>query len=134
MAAELEAAFRRLESALAAGDLPTFWGMILPDAVIMDEDLPVRVDRQGFQDHIGFHSPEVWENFAWKPMEVRFVARESAAVVAGSAMFRGKPRGSGYRLRPLLFTQGWSKLVEGWRLASWQQSPLVGHVTKASPG
>lgn len=130
----LESAFAGLVAALARGDLPGFYGAILADAVIMDEDLPFPVDRAGFEAHIAFHGPAIWEGFAWKPSDVRFVADGEAGFVAGFAMFRGKPKGSGYRLRPMLFSQGWSRGAAGWKLASWQQSPVVGHVTQGSPG
>lgn len=130
----IEAAFRALVLALDKGDLDGFYGVMLPDAAIMDEDLPFRVDRAGFQAHISFHGPLNWEGFAWRPQDVRFVRAGTTGAAAGSAMFRGKPRDAGFRLRPMLFSQGWSLEPQGWRLASWQQSPVIGHVTRQSPG
>ena len=132
--ASLEAAFEALTAALARGDLDAFYGVMLPDAMIMDEDLPFRVDKAGFQAHIAFHGPDNWEGFAWKPSSPRFAVSGSTGVVAGFAMFRGKPRDAGFRLRPMLFSQGWTQAASGWRLASWQQSPVIGHVTTQSPG
>lgn len=132
--AELESAFAALVAALGRGDLDGFYNLILPDAFIVDEDLPFRVDRDGFRDHIAFHTSGVWDGFAWKPYDVRFSRAGDAGVSAGFAMFRGKPRDSGFRLRPMLFTQGWARTPQGWRVASWQQSPVVGHVTNQSPG
>ncbi len=130
----LDAAFGRLVAALGSGDLPNFYGLILPDAPIIDEDLPFRVDRAGFEEHVAFHTSGVWEGFAWKPYSVRFARMGGTGVAAGFAMFRGKPKDSGFRLRPTLFSQGWVRLAEGWRVASWQQSPVVGHTTRQSPG
>jgi ketosteroid isomerase-like protein len=130
----LRSAFDSLTAALAKGDLPGFYGMMLPDAVIMDEDLPFRVDRAGFQAHIAFHTQDNWESFAWRPHDVRFAVAGNTGVAAGFAMFRGKPRDAGFRLRPMMFSQGWTREKDTWRLASWQQSPIVGHVTAQSPG
>ena len=131
---ELEQAFRSLENALATGDLDAFYGHILADAVIMDEDLPFRVDRAGFQEHIAFHLNSTWEGFSWKPHHVRVQQQGNTGVAAGFAMFRGKPRDAGFRLRPMMFSQGWIKLPEGWRMSSWHQSPIIGHVSAQSPG
>jgi ketosteroid isomerase-like protein len=130
----LQAAFGAMVDALARGDLDGFYGVILEDAMIMDEDLPFRVNRAGFQAHIAFHGPDNWEGFAWRPTDMRFAVSGSTGVVTGFAMFRGKPRDAGFRLRPMLFSQGWTQRPAGWRLASWQQSPVIGHVTTQSPG
>jgi hypothetical protein len=131
---ELEHAFGALVKALGEGDLPGFYGLILPDAPIIDEDLPFRVDRAGFEEHVAFHTSGVWEGFAWRPYAVRFAQTGSSGFVAGFAMFRGKPKDAGFRLRPTLFSQGWTRTPAGWRVASWQQSPVVGHATGQSPG
>jgi ketosteroid isomerase-like protein len=132
--ANLETAFATLTDALAKGDLERFYGVMLPDAMIMDEDLPFRVDKAGFQSHIAFHGPEIWEGFAWKPQAMRFTVAGDTGAVAGFAMFRGKPKDAGFRLRPMMFSQGWVNENENWMLASWHQSPIVGHATGQSPG
>lgn len=129
----LSAAFDALTAALRQGDVATFFGMLLPDAQIMDEDLPFRVDRAGFQDHISFHGPTNWQGFEWRPHDVRFVENGTTGVAAGFAMFRGKPRDAGFRLRPMMFSQGWAKVDGEWKVASWHQSPVVGHATHQSP-
>jgi ketosteroid isomerase-like protein len=130
----LASAFRALERALLEADLEAFYGAMLPDAAILDEDLPFRVNTSGFRNHIAFHGLDNWEGFAWKPHDVRVVEQGSSGIVCGFALFRGKPRDAGYRLRPMLFTQGWTHTGEGWRMASWHQSPLVGHLFQPSPG
>lgn len=132
--AALQSAFNSMVLALEKGDLDGFYGVMLPDAVIMDEDLPFRVDKAGFQAHIAFHGPGNWESFAYKPYDVRFASLGGTGVASGFAMFRGKPKDAGFRLRPMMFLQGWTREREGWRLASWQQSPVVGHVARPSPG
>jgi len=130
----LQTAFQGLVDALARGDLDGFYGVMRDDAMIMDEDLPFRVNKKGFQAHIDFHGPDNWDGFAWRPEAPRFAISDETGVIAGFAMFRGKPRDAGFRLRPMLFSQGWTMTPTGWRLISWQQSPLVGHVTTQSPG
>jgi hypothetical protein len=132
--ASLQAAFQAMVDALTRGDLDAFYGAIVENAMIMDEDLPFRVDRAGFQAHIAFHGPDNWEGFAWRPTDMRFAASGSTGAVTGFAMFRGKPRGAGFRLRPMMFSQGWTQTAVGWRMVSWQQSPVIGHVTTQSPG
>lgn len=127
-------AFAALVAALGRGDLEGLYGLILPDAYIVDEDLPFRVDRDGFRDHIAFHTSGIWDGFAWKPYDVRFAETGATGVSAGFAMFRGRPKDAGFRLRPMMFTQGWTRTRDGWRVVSWQQSPIVGHVTQQSPG
>jgi hypothetical protein len=129
----LKEAFAGLVAALEKGNLDGFYGAIMPDAVIMDEDLPFRVDRSGFQNHIAFHASGPWEGFVWKPADVRFSTLGDVGSATGFAMFRGKPRDAGFRLRPMLFTQGWTNAAHGWRIASWHQSPIVGHVHRPSP-
>lgn len=129
----LEQAFLRLTEALAAGDLDLFYALMLPDAMILDEDGPFRVNRAGFQDHIAFHVSGTWESFAWKPSGVSFCSIGDSGAVAGFSMFCGKPRDAGFRLRPMLFTQSWTKLDGEWRLAAWQLSPIIGYVQQQSP-
>ena len=129
----LKAVFGALEQALATGDLDGFYGAMIDDAVILDEDLPFVCNKAGFQDHIAFHGPDNWEGFAWKPRDMRFAARGGAGSVVGFSTFRGKPRGSGYRIRPMMFSQGWFRQGGAWKLASWHQGPIVGYVTLPSP-
>jgi hypothetical protein len=129
----LEAAVRGLEHALATGDLDGFYGAMAADAVILDEDLPFAGDKAAFQDHISFHGPANWEGFAWKPKDVRILCQDGAGSVVGFAIFRGKPRDAGYRLRPMLFSQAWAWMQGRWQLVAWHQSPVIGHVSQQSP-
>jgi hypothetical protein len=130
----LHTAFAALTDALAKGNLDGFYRLMLPDAVIMDEDLPFRVDKAGFRGHIAFHGLDNWEGFAWKPQDMRFAVVRDTGAITGFAMFRGKPKDAGFRLRPMMFSQGWVNQKGAWMLASWHQSPIVGHATGQSPG
>ncbi|MEM6835094.1 MAG: DUF4440 domain-containing protein [Sphingomonadales bacterium] len=129
----LAEAFETLRNALATGDLEGFYGLILPEAHILDEDLPFAGDKAAFQDHISFHGPDNWEGFGWIPRDLRFFQQRGTGSVVGYSTFRGKPRDAGYRIRPMMFSQGWRKADGDWKLALWHQSPIVGHVTRISP-
>ena len=129
----LEKAFVDLTESLAVGDLDRFFDFMLPDAMILDEDGPFRVDRAGFKEHIDFHVSGTWESFAWKPRCVSYSAIADSGAVAGFAMFGGKPRDAGFRLRPVLFTQSWTRIDGAWRLAGWQLSRIIGYVQQQSP-
>lgn len=131
----LRSAFDGMVAALAGGDIDGFWSYFHPSVTMIDEDAPWRFDLAGIKDHIGFHaSPGIWEGFAWKPRENRIVVNGSTGVVAGGATFRGKPKDAGYRLRHLLFVQGWTREADRWRMVVWHQSPIIGHVSNGSPG
>ncbi len=129
----LREAFAALENALATGDLESFYGCMIEDAVILDEDLPFAGDKAAFQDHISFHGPDNWEGFAWKPRDLKIACAGDAGSVVGFSTFRGKPTGSGYRIRPMMFSQGWFLSSGQWKLASWHQGPIIGHVVNQSP-
>ncbi|RME65325.1 MAG: nuclear transport factor 2 family protein, partial [Alphaproteobacteria bacterium] len=124
----LRLAFARLEAALAAGDLDGFYGLIDDRAAIIDEDIPFLLSKAGFMDHIGFHIAGIWESFSWQSRQPAFRTFGRTGIVAGFATFRGKPIDSGYRQRHLLFSQGWNRFDDGWRLVNWHQSPIDGHI------
>lgn len=131
--ASLKSAFAALENALATGDLDTFYGCMIEDAIILDEDLPYAGNKSAFQDHISFHGPDNWEGFAWKPRDLHVSCVANAGSVVGFSTFRGKPVDAGYRIRPMMFSQGWFFDNGKWKLASWHQGPIIGHVTSQSP-
>lgn len=131
---EFQDAFRAFVQSLATGDLDTFYATIHDSATIYDEDIPFRLTKSGFKDHIDFHISGLWEGFSWQDRNPNFRVFGSTGLVASFATFRGKPVDSGYRQRHMAFTQGWHKFDEGWRLISWHQSPFDGHILEASPG
>ena len=130
----VETAFRDHIGALSRGDLATFYGTMAPDAVLMDEDLPFPVEREAYEDHIGFHVSGIWSEFSWHPFSETFLDEGDSGVVVGFAMFRGKPVDAGYRLRPMIFSQCWAREDGEARLVAWHLSPVVGHVSEQSPG
>ena len=130
----LKAAFESLSNALATGDLAGFYGLMHPNAVVIDEDIPFLGRRAEFEQHIDWHISGIWESFSWNPKTPRFIARENGGAVVGNAIFRGKPIDSGYRQRYLFFSQGWVKTDNLWQMVSWHQSTLDGHVLNGSPG
>ncbi|MDG2243305.1 MAG: nuclear transport factor 2 family protein [Rhodospirillaceae bacterium] len=132
--AEFEEAFQTFVQTLATGDLDAFYATIHEDAVIIDEDIPFRLTKAGFKDHIDFHIGGMWEGFTWQDRNPNFRTFGDTGLVASFATFRGKPVDSGYRQRHMAFTQGWHNFDEGWRLINWHQSPFDGHILEASPG
>ncbi len=126
-------AFDRMVQALKEGRLDDFYGAMHERFVMIDEDSPWRMSKAAFQEHIGFHIGGVWDSFAWVPVSITARAFGRTGVVAGTAMFRGKPKDAGFRLRPLLFSQAWAQSDAGWQLLNWHQSPIVGLVAQASP-
>lgn len=131
---EFQDAFRAFVQSLATGDLDTFYATIHDSATIYDEDIPFRLTKSGFKDHIDFHISGLWEGFSWQDRNPNYRVFGNTGLVASFATFRGKPVDSGYRQRHMAFTQGWHKFDEGWRLISWHQSPFDGHILEASPG
>ncbi len=97
----------------------------------MDEDLPFRVDKAGFEAHIAFHGPANWEGSNGG----RMTCGSSSRATLAWRRLRHVPRRRArrLRLRPMLFSQGWSRTTAGWKIASWQQSLVIGHVTRQSP-
>lgn len=133
MARKLEEAFETWRAALNEGELERFYGAIDEDAVIFDEDIPFRLSKDDFIDHIGFHTRGLWDAFEWRPRELRFQKRGDTGVVSGYATFRGKPRDAGFRQRFMGFTQTWVRRDGDWRLVCWHQGPLHGQLDGASP-
>lgn len=132
--ASLRSAYEAFIACLANADIEGFYAVIDDDVVILDEDIPYPLSKQGFQDHISFHGPQNWEGFLYKPREYKLAVQGDTGVIAGYSTFRGKPRDAGYRQRHMMFSQGWRKDGQGWRLVSWHQSPLDGHILGVSPG
>ena len=130
---EFESAFRTFVQTLATGDLDAFYATIHESATIIDEDIPFRLTKAGFKDHIDFHISGLWEGFQWQDRNPNFRVFGDTGLVASFATFRGKPVDSGYRQRHMAVTQRWHKFDEGWRLISWHQSPFDGHILEASP-
>jgi len=134
-AASLRAAFDRFAATLAGGDLPGFLGLFHDDAVVIAEDVPFRLGKQEFAEHLGFHGPSNWESYAWVPRAFRVEVFGNTGFVAGGATFRGKPKDAGFRLRHMLQTMGWHRGDDGqWRIVSFHQSPIVGLIEDGSPG
>jgi hypothetical protein len=131
---EVENAFGKLAAALKSGDLASFYGSMHTDFTMVDEDSPFRMNKEQFQDHIGFHVGGVWNRFEWLPLDTTARAFGSSGLVTGTATFRGKPADDGFRIRHLLFTQTWVREATGWQLLLWHQSSLDGHIIGVSPG
>ncbi len=130
----LAATFERLSQSLNAGDGAAFLAVFDERAICIDEDAPFRMDKAGFVEHLGFHDSTTWENFAWVPREARHLVRGDSGFTAGTVTFRGKPRDAGFRQRHMLITITWHRDAGVWRIVSFHQTPVWGHVDGASPG
>ena len=129
----LETTFQKWATALNEGDLDSFYGAIDDGIVRFDEDLPWRLNKSDFMEHIAFHIPN-WDSFAWIPRELNFTCRNSVGIVSGYATFRGKPKDAGFRQRFMGFTQTWIESGDGsLKLVCWHQGPLLGQIEGASP-
>jgi ketosteroid isomerase-like protein len=130
---ELQAAFSAWKDGLNKGDLDAFYSWIHDEVVIYDEDIPFRLSKADFVNHIEFHSRGLWEFFEWVPRELRFQGWGDAGVVSGYAIFRGKPKDAGFRQRFMGFSQTWVREGGKWQLVCWHQGPLHGQLDGASP-
>lgn len=131
----LEAAFNDWTRALNEGDLDAFWTYFDEESETLDEDYPWRMTKDEFIDHINFHAggKGLWEHFQWLPREVNVKVWGTTGHVSGYSTFRGKPRDAGFRQRFMGFTITWFFGDDGWRVACWHQSPLMGRIEGASP-
>ena len=129
----LNEAFQDWVKALNGGDITHFLAMHHADALFIDEDVPFRMDKGEFIDHLGFHDAKIWESFSWVPRTAEMRLFHTTGIVAGLATFRGKPRDAGFRLRHLLYMLGWTYEQRSWRVVSLHLSPVLGHVIASSP-
>jgi ketosteroid isomerase-like protein len=134
--ASLRTAFDRLSKTLNGGDVDGFLALFHERAVVIDEDSPFRNTKEQFIDHLGFHGAKNWEGFAWVPRDTRLFVRGNTGYTAGTVTFRGKPVDSGFRLRHMMHTIGWSRPAAGadWKIVLFHQAPLYGHLHGTSPG
>ncbi len=133
----LEAAFQEWARTLNAGELDRHYAFYDPDAEILDEDYPWRMNKEDFIDHIGFHATGggngMWEFFQWIPREVNVKTWGTTGHVSGFSTFRGKPRDAGFRQRFMGFTLTLRHAEGRWQVVSWHQSVLLGRIQGASP-
>lgn len=129
----LESEFRRGFGAFGnAGAIDDFFGFIDDQAIAIDEDHPFIMGKAQFRDHIQFHL-ESWESLAWIPYDTRFDVEGDAGIVSTAFTLRGKPRGSGFRLRHGLATVVCHHDGRGWRAVALTFDALIGHIDGASP-
>ena len=130
---QLETVFLKWADHLGLGELDEFYDMMHEQIVIFDEDLPWRLTKRDFIEHIGFHVPN-WDSFEWVPRELQYTCQNSVGIVSGYATFRGKPKDAGFRQRFMGFTQTWTTTSsDTMSLICWHQGPLLGQIEGASP-
>ena len=116
-----------------AGTVDEFFAFIDEQAVAIDEDHPFIMNKARFRDHIEFHLG-LWDSIAWIPYETRFDVEGDAGIVSTAFTLRGKPKGSGFRLRHGLATVACHHDGSRWRAVALTFDALVGHIERASPG
>ena len=130
---QLKAVFQIWADHLGSGQLDDFYAMMDEEIIIFDEDLPWRLTKKDFIEHIGFHVLN-WDSFEWVPRELQYSCLNTVGIVSGYATFRGKPKDAGFRQRFMGFTQTWVDAGDGKiALVCWHQGPLMGQIEGASP-
>jgi hypothetical protein len=132
----LEAAFRKAFGVFwGQGTIEDFYGFFDERALMADEDSPFVLDKSQFRDHVDFHLKGSWDSIAWIPYEPRFEVVGSTGIVLTNFTLRGRPKGSGFRLR-----HGVASVVchydsgtRSWRAVALLLDPLLGHIVDASP-
>lgn len=129
----LEAAFRQgFGIFLAAGSREQLLAFLDDRALIIDQDLPFVMNKAQYQDHLDFHLAS-WESGRLLPYETRYQVEGDTGIVSTAFSIRGKPKGSGFRLRHGLATVVCHHDQRGWRAVSVTFDPLLGHIDGASP-
>jgi hypothetical protein len=116
-------------AALAAARL----GLLLPEARIIDHDVPFALDKAGYADHLGFRLG-LAERYEMKLEGVEVRLHGDSAIVSAYANERSKPRDAGFRLRPCFITAVCTQTTAGWQALSLHIGALNGQIIDASPG
>ena len=107
--------------------------MLLPDAIVIESDVPFPLARADALDHLAFHR-DLWESRAWAPYDLRTRRLGDTGFVSAYLMERGKPKNAGFRLQPIYATATLVRTAAGWRALSLHLGALRGQLTDISPG
>lgn len=107
--------------------------MLAETALVVDSDAPFPMSRADHLEHIGFQRA-LWESREWAPYDLRVRRIADSAFVSAYLMERGKPKGAGFRLRPLYATAVFVRAGAGWRALSLHLGAIAGQITDISPG
>ncbi len=133
-AASLEAAFRHAFGALRVdGSIRDFYDFLDEDGFYADEDTPFVLGKALFREHIDFHLGQ-WSSFEWVPREPRFHVFGTTGLASCYFTLRGKPKGSGFRLRHGVCTVACHWDGARWLAGMVNIDALNGHIVNASPG
>ena len=86
----LRTAFDKLTGCFERGDVAGFMAGLDPGLTMFDEDIPFRLDKAGFQQHVGLLAGNM-ESMAFIPHDTRLAVHGQTGVVDGYFDFRGKP-------------------------------------------
>ena len=133
-AASLEAAFRRAFGVFwGKGTIQEFYDFLDEQGFYTDEDTPFVLDKALFREHIDFHLGQ-WSMLEWIPREPKFDVFGTTGLVSTYFTLRGKPKGSGFRLRHGVCTVACHWDGTRWRAGMVNIDALIGHIVDASPG
>jgi hypothetical protein len=133
-ARSLEAAFTKAFAVFQGkGSIDDFYAWFDDAAFMLDEDTPFVLDKALFREHVGFHLG-MWERLEWIPRDPKFEVVDGTGIVSTYFTFRGKPKGSGFRLRHGVCTVLCHWDGREWRAGMLNIDTLLGHIVDASPG
>ena len=128
----LRAAFDKLMACFERGDVEGFMAGLDPGLAMFDEDIPFRLNKAGFQGHVGLLAQNM-ESMAFIPRDTKFAVHGQTGVIDGYFDFRAKPKDSGYRTRYGRFTMTLAWKNSAWTVVAWHLSTLAGAVNGGSP-
>lgn len=133
----LRAAFDKGFGILTESGTPEdFFDFIAEDALFIDEDMPLVLDKTQLRDHIGFHTNDIWERIytTWRDLSVEVYG--STGAISANYQLRGKPRDAGYRQRDGMISLlcHYDDTAGRWTLLKCHMGPILSAIYHSSPG
>ena len=131
----LEAAFRAAFAAPADAPARLFdarLAFLADTGLYIDQDVLFLIDRAAAADHLGFQARS-WERLEVVLTGVKTLVQGGTGIASAYFSLRGKPRDSGFRLRPGFVTAVCLRSQAGWRALSLHLAPLSAQILDASP-
>lgn len=105
---------------------------LAPNAMVIAHDVPFPLSREAFADHLAFQAG-LWDQLEWALTAPRAVAHGKLTIVSSLFNERGKPKDSGFRLRPGFATATCVSHGGTWRAIGLHYGALLGQMLDASP-
>jgi hypothetical protein len=132
--AALEQAFRAAW-AVVPGPLPdpaARIAFLAEGALIVADDLPFPLTRDGYADHWAFTLAHV-ERLDWQVHGLETTVHGDTGILAMNHAVRMKPRNAGFRLRAGTTIAVCTRAAGVWRALAVHMSPLTAQILDASP-